>query len=400
MSDRVPQIVFFHAHDPDSIGGNTTYFLNTVKYLSRRLQRLDVLMPEGSLRLEGTALTVHYYSMGRLKLPIGIRYFHAFARLIQLYANSQNLLRRLKPDVVISNHSMVMLVAYITTRRAVRIFLPGSLSAMDMRMDAPAPVGTLLKRWLQKLNPWWIRVLEKTALRVAHRIVVNTRFLGELIAEIYGEEHSKHVKIIPNGVDIERYNVTLKSRAKGDCEKRIVLSAFRIMRSKNWRLILDACPSLEPDIEWWIAGEGPDLEELKSAIVSRGLGNRVKALGERVDMEELYGQADVFVHLSRYDNYPTVVMEASVSGLPIVLLDPSVPGTYTGYAELINRIPECVTVMDTGESVARAINSLMANLPSRREIAAESRTLHNHERHVDALMNLIRDELDRSGYEC
>jgi glycosyltransferase involved in cell wall biosynthesis len=393
MSDpkQIPKIVFFHAHDPNSIGGNTTYFLNTVKYLSRRLQRLDVLLPEGGLQLEGTSLSVHYYSMKKLKLPVGIRYFYFLARFIQLYTNSQKLLRRLQPDVVISNNSMVMLVAYVATRRAVRIFLPGTLSVMDMRMDVPAEIKNFFKRWLHKLNPWGIILLEKMALRVADKIVVNTMFLQELIAEIYGKKYTKYIVIIPNGVDIERYSVKPESKRNG--EKYIVLSAFRLMRSKNWHLILEACAFLKPGIEWWIAGDGPDLQELENAIINCGLENTVKVLGARDDMAELYRQADIFVHLSRYDNYPTVVLEASVTGLPIVLLDPNAPGTYTGYAELMNRIPECVTVMDTGESVAKAINKLVTSLPGRLKIATESRKLNNHERHVDALMSLIRDEL-------
>ncbi|MCL5023309.1 MAG: glycosyltransferase family 4 protein [Nitrospirae bacterium] len=400
MPDRVPQVVFFHAHAPDSIGGNNTYLVNTVKYLSRQLHGFAVLMPQGALQLEGSALTVHYYSRGHLNLPIGVRYFHFLARLVQLYVRSRKLLQKLQPDIVISNHAMVMIVAYVTRRQTVRIFLPGSLSGMDMKMDAPNPDRNLLKRWLQKLNPWGVRLTEKTALRIAHKIVVNTSFLKELIAEIYGKEYTKHVKIIPNGVDIERYSVTAGSRTKEDSEKYIVLSAFRLMPSKNWHLILETCSHLGPNIEWWIAGDGPDLEELKSVINRYGLSERVKVLGARGDMAAIYGQADVFVHLSRYDNYPTVVMEASVSGLPVVLLDPSVPGTYTGYAELINRIPKCVTVMDNGASVADAINGILADLPSRQEISAEASKLNNHERHVDALLSLIQDELDKRGHYC
>ena len=234
------------------------------------------------------------------------------------------------------------------------------------------------------------------ALRVSDKTVVNTNFLEKLIAGIYGQKYTERVKIIPNGVDLERYGEMQAASIKSNGEKRIALSAFRMMPSKNWRLIMDACPYLGPEIEWWIAGDGPDLDESKTVISNRNLDGKLKALGARNDMAALYRLADLFVHPSMYDNYPTVVMEASVSGLPVILLDPDTPGSFTGNAELMKRIPECVTAKDTGEDMAKAINSVLADMPPKEKIAMESRELNDHKHHVEALLALIQDEL-KSG---
>jgi glycosyltransferase involved in cell wall biosynthesis len=60
-----------------------------------------------------------------------------------------------------------------------------------------------------------------------------------------------------------------------------------------------------------------------------GVGDRLRVLGPRDDLENVYRAADVFVYPSPYDTFGMVVAEAMASGLPVIV------GRDTGVAELI-----------------------------------------------------------------
>jgi glycosyltransferase involved in cell wall biosynthesis len=63
-----------------------------------------------------------------------------------------------------------------------------------------------------------------------------------------------------------------------------------------------------------IAGGGPDLPPLKSVAA----GEPVELLGARSDVDALMRQADLFVNCSLWEGFPISLIEASMSGLPIV----------------------------------------------------------------------------------
>jgi glycosyltransferase involved in cell wall biosynthesis len=148
-------------------------------------------------------------------------------------------------------------------------------------------------------------------------------------------------------------------------------------------------------MEWWIAGDGSELAVLKAEVARRGLERTVKVLGGRHDMADLYAQADVFVHLSYYDCYSMVVMEALVSGLPVVLLDPRVPEARIGYCELARREAGFVFVKDAGHEVAQGIRAVLRESLDRVAFAEKSRDLHTHERHIDGLLAVISAEVEK-----
>ena len=49
-----------------------------------------------------------------------------------------------------------------------------------------------------------------------------------------------------------------------------------------------------------------------------GLGDRVRFLGPRDDLEAIYGAVDGMVLPTRYDAFANVTLEAAASGLPII----------------------------------------------------------------------------------
>ncbi|MCE5218149.1 glycosyltransferase family 4 protein [bacterium] len=67
----------------------------------------------------------------------------------------------------------------------------------------------------------------------------------------------------------------------------------------------------------WI-GDGPMRGEVEMAIAQEGLGERLRLVGSRTDVRDLYPAFDVFLLTSLWEGLPRTVVEASVVGLPVV----------------------------------------------------------------------------------
>jgi glycosyltransferase involved in cell wall biosynthesis len=385
------RIVLFYGCNANVIGGNTSYLIDTARLLSRRNVELHVLVPDGTSTLDGIDCVIHKYRIPEVWLPRGCWSLYSIFLLIQLYRSTRKRLNLLMPDVIISNHFMAILVAAATCKSP-RFFLPGSLAAMDIKMDPGPSVSGLFRRWSRQFNCWMSLKFEKWALNLSRKIIVSSNFFSNLICETYGYHHRKHLEIIPNGVDVSHYGVGTRNQSIQN-PRRVVLSAIRIVGSKNWRLILEAAPLLEPNVEWWIAGDGAELALLKTEVANRGLKEKVRVLERRKDMPDLYAQADVFVHLSYYDCYSMVVMEALVSGLPVVLLDQGTQKARIGYGEIARPEPGFTFVQDTASEVAKGIKAMLSEPLNKVAFAEKARAIHSHERHVDSLIKSINAEL-------
>lgn len=73
-----------------------------------------------------------------------------------------------------------------------------------------------------------------------------------------------------------------------------------------------------PHVNFIIIGDGELQGEVIEAISSSGLNDRVILAGWRRDIPEMMRAMDIFVLTSRWEGLPRVLLEAMVSGLPIV----------------------------------------------------------------------------------
>ena len=74
------------------------------------------------------------------------------------------------------------------------------------------------------------------------------------------------------------------------------------------------------DWQWSIAGDGPQLENLKSLAGELGIADRIHFLGwqSREELTRQYQQANIFLFPSRHEGMPNAVLEAMSTGLPVV----------------------------------------------------------------------------------
>ena len=124
------------------------------------------------------------------------------------------------------------------------------------------------------------------------------------------------------GVDSHKFgNATIdkavKRRELGILEDAVLLlSVGELNNNKNHETVIRAISDM--DVHYIIAGQGELQQHLETLIDELNLRDRVKLLGFRSDVKELYEVADIFVFPSFREGLSLSVMEAMASGLPCV----------------------------------------------------------------------------------
>ena len=107
------------------------------------------------------------------------------------------------------------------------------------------------------------------------------------------------------------------------CRSRItnVFAAGRFVRIKGFDLLLKAIPEVlasDCRIQFQIAGDGPEFDELKLLQTELDLEEKVQFLGFRNDVSLLMKQSDLFVMPSLSESFGIILLEAMATGIPIV----------------------------------------------------------------------------------
>jgi glycosyltransferase involved in cell wall biosynthesis len=100
-------------------------------------------------------------------------------------------------------------------------------------------------------------------------------------------------------------------------DAHVLLVLARLEENKAIDVAIAALAAL-PEVYLWIAGEGSCEHALKSKAESLGVSDRVKFLGWRQDREALLAAADICVVPSRHEPFGNVVVNAWVSGTPLI----------------------------------------------------------------------------------
>jgi glycosyltransferase involved in cell wall biosynthesis len=149
--------------------------------------------------------------------------------------------------------------------------------------------------------------------RNASSVVANSKGLRDL-ARAFDSRFD--IPIIPNGVDLALYSSTEREWAPP-----LILSVGRLVYQKGFDLGIRALARLKHlDWQWCIAGDGPELDALKSLAREQGISDRVTFLGwqSREELIQCYKQSNLFLFPSRHEGMPNAVLEAMASGLPII----------------------------------------------------------------------------------
>jgi glycosyltransferase involved in cell wall biosynthesis len=189
------------------------------------------------------------------------------------------------------------------------------------------------------------------------------------------------------GMDVEEFlkpsDVDFVNSSPKD--KKIILFVGRLVYLKGIHHIIDALAMLKGDRndwECWIIGEGDLKHELQEQCQTLGLTNEVKFLGVSDNVSHFLRQADIFVHPSLYDTQPYSIMEAQISGVPVIVSDAG------GLPEMVE-IGKSGLITEVGniQELCEQIKYLLANDAIRKQLASDTKGWAQAHWSIDKMVN-------------
>jgi len=222
----------------------------------------------------------------------------------------KRVIQAIQPDVVHS-HAGVWLKAGRSAR------LAGVPAVIHTEHGRPNEAGILERR------------VVRSASRTSDAIIAVSEALADLLRGMVWDP--ARVQVITNGVDLGRLGVaspreSVRAALEIPPEGLIIGSVGRLEPVKDYELALSAFAQLEPRIGpgqvppfLVFIGDGSQRAALEHRAKALGVASRVRFLGWRNDVEQLYSAFDLFTLTSRSEGTSVSLLEAMGSGLcPIV----------------------------------------------------------------------------------
>jgi glycosyltransferase involved in cell wall biosynthesis len=185
----------------------------------------------------------------------------------------------------------------------------------------------------------------------------------------------EHMTSVPTGIDLARFRPREQTAARHELGIADMPTLGIVATLRDWKghaYLLDAFDKLRTRFPTWqllVIGDGPMREILEQQIRQRGLGDRVRLVGNQDNVEQWMNALDLFV-LPSYgeEGVPQGIMQAMACGLAVV----STP---------VGAIREAVVDGTTGilveprnaEALAQGLARLMSDAALRRQMGEAGR---------------------------
>jgi glycosyltransferase involved in cell wall biosynthesis len=219
-------------------------------------------------------------------------------------AKLTRLLRRLRPDAVVTHHIGPMLYGGVAGR------LAGAPVRAHVEHDAwhlEAPGQSQRFAVAQTLG--------------APRLAA----VSDLVARKLAARSRRSVARVINGVDLDRFKpaeaASARQRLGLPQNGPIIGLVARLQKVKGADILINALSFLRTPAHLVIVGDGPERTALELQAREQRVMERVRFLGVRGDVEAILPALDLFVLPSRAEGLPLALVEAQACGAPVVATD-------------------------------------------------------------------------------
>ena len=200
-------------------------------------------------------------------------------------------------------------------------------------------------------------VITKAIMRLAYpradQVIAVSEGVRDDLMENFGV-HGAKIRVIYNPIDMDRICERALEAPSTNVPQSYIVSAGRLVPSKNFRLLIESYRSSGIDESLVILGEGEERRELERLVSRLGLDERVILPGHMQNPYPIVGAARLFVSSSNLEGFPNALIEAMALGCPIVATDCD-----TGPMEILagNKRARCTEVMLAEHGILVPVNS-------------------------------------------
>lgn len=286
-------------------------------------------------------------------------------------------------DVVQSQHEKSDLISALLPNPS------GRLKRISNRRDMGFHKSRKLRWLMRRLNHRFDRV-----------VAPSSTILDNLIRE--DGVAAARCTCIPNGVDTERFvpvEATVREQLREQLgfahDQLLIGCAARFWRVKRHDDLIRAFALVlirRPDARLVLIGDGPERPAIERLIAELGLGDAVRLLGARTDLENILPALDVFALTSSSEGLSNAIIEAQACGLPVVTT------RVGGNPELVD--DECGVLVPAHDhdAIANALLTVLADPALRSRMGATAlarvRKQHSLTAMIDAYARLYAEVCD------
>lgn len=189
----------------------------------------------------------------------------------------------------------------------------------------------------------------------------------------------ERIHFLPNGLDVQWADAAIdRDQARATfslpADRRVVVFVARLVASKRPHDFLAAAARViargHNDVDFVVAGDGPEREACERAVRAAGIADRVRFLGTIAhdDVPRLFAACDLFVSTSTLTNRALPTCEAMLCGVPVVVYD-------TGDTTTAVKDGETGIVVPDGDidALASAVTRLLDDASERTRLATNAR---------------------------
>jgi glycosyltransferase involved in cell wall biosynthesis len=207
--------------------------------------------------------------------------------------------------------------------------------------------------------------------------------------------------VVPLGLDLDRFERAdpLRGHLRRELglppDAPLVGIIARLVPIKAHEVFLEGAARLaraRPDVRFVVVGDGERRAALEALAAARHLGERVRFLGWRSDLDRIYADLDVVALTSRNEGSPVALIEAMAAGRAVVST------AVGGVADVVtDNVTGWLVPVDDPDALAARIGALLADPGARARAGAAARVQvrdrYGAARLVDDIDRLYQDLL-------
>lgn len=232
---------------------------------------------------------------------VAVRQLDSRKKIVRSVRAAGAVLNELKPDVAVS---------FLTRSNVANVLNARCPTVISERANTTAHFPAGPRGMLQRGMVRWVYP------RATRVIAVSAGVADDLRAN-YGVRDDRLVTI-PNPVDVEALRANAAAAPQIAVNGAYVLAAGRLVRSKNFDMLIRALATSGDPRTLVIMGEGPEREALLQTAASVGVADRVLMPGFVSNPYAMMRAADLFVLSSNSEGFPNALVEAMAVGTPVV----------------------------------------------------------------------------------